>query len=100
MLNGRSSWLRIHLKELFFLEVIRYLEEAAKRHLSPLEIVRIPGADGGEGTVDCLVTAAKGEYKTIGVMGPLSQMRVKAKYGLINERTAVIEMARPRGFHC
>ena len=79
------------------LEVIRYLEEAAKRHLSPLEIVRIPIADGGEGTVDCLVTAAKGEYKTIGVMGPLSQMRVKAKYGLINERTAVIEMAQASG---
>ncbi|MCM8900748.1 glycerate kinase [Caldicoprobacter algeriensis] len=79
------------------LEVIEHLEEVAKRHFSPLEVIKVPIADGGEGTVDALVTAAKGEYRTVEVMGPLPEMRVKAKYGIIHGRTAVIEMAQASG---
>lgn len=79
------------------LEVIEHLEEVARRHFSPLEVVKVPIADGGEGTVDALVTAAKGEYRTVEVMGPLPEMRVKAKYGIIHGKTAVIEMAQASG---
>nr|MBO2494464.1 glycerate kinase [Clostridia bacterium] len=79
------------------LEVIEHLEEVARRHFSPLEVVKVPIADGGEGTVDALVTTAKGEYRTVEVMGPLPEMRVKAKYGIIHGKTAVIEMAQASG---
>jgi len=79
------------------LEVIQYLEEAAIRNLGQVDIIKVPIADGGEGTVDCLVAAANGEYRTVKVMGPLKQMRVEAKYGIINGKTAVIEMAQASG---
>lgn len=79
------------------IEVIECLEEVARRHFSALEVVKVPIADGGEGTVDALVTAAKGEYRTVEVMGPLPGMHVKAKYGIIRGRTAVIEMAQASG---
>lgn len=79
------------------LEVIEHLEEVARRHFSPLEVVKVPIADGGEGTVDALVMAAKGEYRMVEVMGPLPDMRVKAKYGIIHGKTAVIEMAQASG---
>ena len=79
------------------LEVIEHLEEVARWHFSPLEVVKVPIADGGEGTVDALVTAAKGEYRTAEVTGPLPGMRVKAKYGIIYDKTAVIEMAQASG---
>jgi glycerate kinase len=79
------------------MEVIKHLEEAAMRHFSPLEVIKVPIADGGEGTVDSLVTATGGEYRVVEVMGPLSEMRVKAKYGIINGATAVIEMAQASG---
>lgn len=73
------------------------MEEVARRHFSPLEVIKVPIADGGEGTVDALVTAANGEYRTVEVMGPLPDMRVIAKYGIIHGKTAVIEMAQASG---
>lgn len=79
------------------MEIIGHLEKAAKNHFDSVEIVKVPIADGGEGTVDALVMATHGEYRQAEVMGPLPSQRVKAKYGLINKRTAVIEMAEASG---
>ena len=78
-------------------EIIQHLEEAARRIFDDLEIIKLPIADGGEGTVECLVTAFNGEYKTVKVMGPLKEMCVEAQYGIINGKTAVIEMAQASG---
>jgi glycerate kinase len=62
------------------------------------EIVLIPLADGGEGTMETLVVATGGETVTRTVMGPLGEP-VQASFGLIGEgrRTAVIEMAQASG---
>ncbi len=79
------------------IQVIDHLEEAAKRHFTPLETVRIPIADGGEGTVDSLVIPTDGEYRKVEVTGPLSGMHVQAVYGVIGGKTAVIEMAQASG---
>ena len=79
------------------IEVIEYLEQAAKSHFSPLEVVKVPIADGGEGTVDSLVMATGGEYRTVEVTGPLEGKRIQAKYGIIGGKTAVIEMAQASG---
>ena len=38
-----------------------------------------------------------GEYRRVEVMGPLQSQRITAKYGIINGRTAVMEMAEASG---
>lgn len=54
-----------------------------------------PLADGGEGTLEALVSGLGGEIKEITVSGP-NNRPVNAVYGLIGN-TAVIEMARAAG---
>ena len=57
----------------------------------------VPMADGGEGTVDALVTATRGRRLAAVVTGPLGE-RVTAHYGVLGDgRTAVIEMAGASG---
>lgn len=61
------------------------------------EVVTVPIADGGDGTVDALVAATNGERRVVRVRGPLGEP-VDAGYGLIdNGSTAVIEMATAAG---
>ena len=55
-----------------------------------------PIADGGEGTVEALCAALEGEMVEVSVTGPLGD-RVKACYGIVNQNTAVIEMAAAAG---
>ena len=56
----------------------------------------IPLADGGEGTVDALSQSLNGDIIEITVTGPLGQP-VKAKYCLLDDKTAIIEMAEASG---
>jgi glycerate 2-kinase len=59
--------------------------------------VKVPMADGGEGTVQSLVDATGGQFVVVEVTGPLGNP-VKARYGLLGDgRTAVIEMAAASG---
>ncbi len=61
------------------------------------EVIEIPVADGGEGTVDALVSSRKGTYKEVEVEGPLGDP-VRATYGLIDGgRTGVVEIASASG---
>lgn len=61
------------------------------------EVVVKPLADGGEGTVEALVTGMNGVYRNIEVMGPL-QETVTCCYGILeNEKTAIIEMSGAAG---
>ena len=59
------------------MEIIDYIDEVARQHFDPVEIVKVPIADGGEGTVDALTTAKGGRYKWTEVTGPLGE-KVKA----------------------
>lgn len=62
------------------------------------EIVEIPVADGGEGTVEALVSAHHGRYEWVNVEGPLGDP-VLASFGLIDDgRTAVVELASASGY--
>jgi glycerate kinase len=57
-----------------------------------------PMADGGEGTVDALVAATRGRIEHRRVTGPLPEMKVDAKFGVLGDRTtAVVEMAAASG---
>ncbi|EMG2675577.1 TPA: glycerate kinase [Pseudomonas aeruginosa] len=63
------------------------------------QIVCMPMADGGEGTVDAVLAATGGERRVSTVQGPLGA-EVQAARGWLNEsRTAVIEMAAASGIH-
>lgn len=78
------------------LQVIRMLRQKAEEHFSPVDIVELPIADGGEGTVDALVAATGGERRKVMVTGP-NGVPVLAEYGIIDGKTAVIEMAQASG---
>src|SRR2546430_17215524 len=61
------------------------------------EVLEVPVADGGEGTVDALVAAHGGDRVTTTVEGPLGDP-VEASFGLIDGgRTAVVELAAASG---
>lgn len=61
------------------------------------EVVLIPVADGGEGTIEALVEGMDGELKSLEVTGPLGE-QVVAQYGILEQsKTAIIEMAQSSG---
>ena len=61
------------------------------------EIVTLPLADGGEGTVEAVLHAVGGTLVEIKVAGPLS-LEKNAAYGILKDgKTAVIEMAEACG---
>lgn len=79
------------------LEVASELETGLRRVWPDAEYIKIPMADGGEGTVQSLVDATGGRIVKCAVTGPLGQ-KVLASYGLLGDgRTAVIEMAEASG---
>lgn len=79
------------------LEACEAMTTGIRRALPDAEIVEIPMADGGEGTVQSLVDATDGKVIEAEVVGPLGDP-VTAKYGLLgNGKTAVIEMAEASG---
>jgi glycerate kinase len=68
-----------------------------KEHFPDCQVVSIPVADGGEGSVDCFLTALGGEKIHITAKNPYFE-DMNSFYGLIdNGKTAVIEMAACAG---
>ncbi|MBO8126901.1 MAG: glycerate kinase [Firmicutes bacterium] len=79
------------------LEVAKAIATGLRRVLPNLEVVEVPMADGGEGTVQSLVDATGGTLREVEVTGPLGERR-PASYGILGDgRTAVIEMAAASG---
>ncbi len=79
------------------LEVASCLEKGIRRVLPKVKCIKVPMADGGEGTVQSMVDAAKGTFIKKRVKGPAGKL-VTARYGwLAKQKTAVIEMAEASG---
>ncbi|MBN2210390.1 MAG: glycerate kinase [Sedimentisphaerales bacterium] len=78
------------------IEACRAIAEGIRRVRPDTQIVEVPVADGGEGTVEALTAATGGTYRRFKVHGPL-QEKVEAIYGLLPDRLAVIEMAAAAG---
>ncbi|MEA3403802.1 MAG: glycerate kinase [Armatimonadota bacterium] len=79
------------------LEVCQAAAEGISAIDDEFELVQVPMADGGEGTVQSLVDATDGQLITERVTGPLGEP-VEATYGLLGDgETAVIEMAAASG---
>lgn len=81
------------------LEAAQAIENGMRKVLSEANFVKIPMADGGEGTVQSLVDATEGRIITKTVTGPLGEP-VEAFFGISGDKkTAVIEMAAASGLH-
>jgi len=78
-------------------EVAEKIEAGFKAIYPGAHYVKLPMADGGEGTVEAMVAATGGRTVAVQVTGPLDTP-VEAFYGVTgDETTAVIEMAAASG---
>ena len=79
------------------IEVSDALEKGVKKAYPNAQIEKIPMADGGEGTVQCLVNATQGKIYQKEVIGPLGE-QVIASFGVLGDQNAAaIEMASASG---
>ena len=79
------------------MEAAENIKNGIHNYDSKIDVDLLPMADGGEGTVQSLVDATKGEIMKKKVTGPLGNT-VEAFYGLLGDKkTAVIEMAAASG---
>jgi len=79
------------------LDVATAIEQGFSEIFPDAEYVKIPVADGGEGTVEAMVEATEGRIVRIAVTGPLGE-QVEGFYGLSgDEQSAFIEMAAASG---
>lgn len=79
------------------IEIANALEQGVKEVLPEAIVEKIPMADGGEGTMQCLVNATQGTIYEKEVIGPLGEP-VSASFGVLGDQiTAAIEMASASG---
>ncbi len=80
-------------------EVASAIESGFQNVFPEAEIIKIPIADGGEGTVDAMVRATNGSFEFSDVEGPMGDI-TRAKWGMLGKsKTAVIEIAEACGLH-
>jgi glycerate kinase len=77
-------------------EVCSLMSNAINTYYKDVQIVSIPVADGGEGTVDSFLASVGGEKVFVEVSGPYFN-KMKSFYGIIDGTTAIIEMASCAG---
>ena len=78
-------------------DAARAMEDGVRRVLPDAEVVLVPVADGGDGTLETLVETSGGRIITSDVTGPLGET-VSAQWGAMGDGvTAVAEMARTSG---
>lgn len=79
------------------LQVATQIERGFRDIFPDAQYVKLPVADGGEGTVEAMVAATGGRIIPLRVTGPLGTP-VEAFYGLSGDgRTAIVEMAAASG---
>jgi glycerate kinase len=79
------------------LGVAQAMERGIHAVFPDAEVLEVPIADGGEGTVEALVAATGGRLERTEVPGPLGEP-VLAQWGVLGDgQTAVIEMAAASG---
>lgn len=78
-------------------EICDIMRRAILSHYPSAQVISIPVADGGEGSVDAFLSAVSGEKRIVTVSGPYFEP-VESFYGVIDDgKTAVIEMAACAG---
>ncbi|TFE29511.1 glycerate kinase [Cohnella luojiensis] len=78
-------------------EAANVMKDAVLRVFPDAELVVQPLGDGGEGTMESLVSASGGSFREVRVTGPLGD-KIAAQYALLGDgKTAVVELARASG---
>lgn len=77
-------------------QTAQLLTKAAVEVFGDVECASVPVADGGEGTAEAVVVAENGSWIKAEVLGPLMEP-VPARYGRLDDRRAIIEMAAASG---
>jgi len=77
-------------------QIIEVVRTSFQKHLTNVEVIGIEVADGGEGTVDAFLSITGGEKVNTIVSGPYFE-KVESFYGIIQDKTAIIEMASCAG---
>ncbi|WP_298439189.1 glycerate kinase [uncultured Ferrimonas sp.] len=81
------------------LAVANHIRAGILQALPQAQVITLPAADGGEGTVQTLLDALGGEYRYVEVQNPIGQP-IQAHFALLGDGdTAVIEMAEASGLH-
>ncbi len=78
------------------IEICEIMSEKISQFYPDCTLRSVPVADGGEGSVDCFLTALGGEKIYCEVNGPYFE-KMRAFYGILPDNTAVIEMAACAG---
>ncbi|RKF14551.1 glycerate kinase [Alginatibacterium sediminis] len=79
------------------MQVAQCIENGFKSVFNEAEFVKLPLADGGEGTVDVLLQSVEGQRLVKSVVGPYGA-KFLAHWGLLNQgKTAVVEIAAASG---
>lgn len=74
-------------------EICAVMKKAVLEHYPECEVISIPVADGGEGSVDAFLEALGGEKVYKDVTGPYFGEKVRGYYALLPGNIAVLEMA-------
>lgn len=77
-------------------QVCQEIEAGIRKVDSSVEIIKMPMADGGEGTVDAVLDVVSGKRIRVNVSDPHFGL-ITAAYGILEDGTAVIEMAAASG---
>lgn len=75
------------------IEVCNIMKSSIKNLYKDANIISVPVADGGEGTVDAFLYALGGEKKSIWVSDAFNEQKILAHYAMLKDNIAVIEMA-------
>lgn len=79
------------------IEVAESIERAILSVDHSIEVIKMPVADGGEGTIDAITSCVQASVYQLEVCDPMGE-KAMAKYAVIdNGETAVIEMAQASG---
>lgn len=79
------------------IEVCNIMKSSIKILYKDANIISVPVADGGEGTVDAFLYALGGEKKSIWVSDAFNEQKILAHYAMLKDDIAVIEMAACAG---
>lgn len=79
------------------IEVCNIMKSSIKNLYEDANIISIPVADGGEGTVDAFLYALGGEKKSAWVSDAFNEQKILAHYAMLKDDIAVIEMAACAG---
>ncbi len=79
--------------------VAAILAKSLRRKFPDAEIVSLPVADGGNGTLECLMNALGGTIHEAEVTGPVPDQKVTARYGITPSGIGIIESAEVIGLH-